>query len=544
MTSMRYPPRVPHDRLAMLQPTPHNSPNPPTLRGGRYVIAGVLGKGGHAQVYQAWDTNLRAWRAIKVLSPQFLDDDEVRTRFAQEAATMARLDHRNLVKVYDISDEGSTPHIVMELCEAGAVIDWMKKFGAVPPRTALQVIRQIALGVQSAHEDGIIHRDIKPQNVLIDQYGIAKLTDFGIARQEDSHLTRVGATMGTYAFMAPEQRHDSTQVDERADIYGLGATLFTLARVKTTTELFIAEPDDPIFGDLPEALIAFVLKACAYRPRERFQTIDAFVEAIDALLPQMPEIPADSPAIEALATPLPMRAPDTLPDLSELSQLLEALALGVPEEEEATTIAPPLDITTLGSSVRPPPTPQVQSATPAPARPAAQMPFDLMDDEEEEEAVVPVVRTSSSLARLALPLVAIGGLAGLAVVGLVVVLLHGSIVVSGAASTVRQAEKDLITNVLASRPVIPELANPDALQALYDDVRDGDAATSARSARAFADSLERSVAAKTPKGDAILLSRNILEADRKVDRADEVHAEAASTLTGSLAVMVRLAPSP
>ncbi|MCA9570884.1 MAG: serine/threonine protein kinase, partial [Myxococcales bacterium] len=553
----------------MLDTSEAPSPHLPTLDDGRYVISGVLGKGGNARVYQAWDTQLRAWRAIKVLSPEFIENVEVRARFAQESATMARLDHPNIVKVYDISDDPFTPHIVMELCEGGAIIDWMKVHGAVPPQLAIRVIGQIALAIGAAHEEGLIHRDIKPQNILIDQYGIAKLTDFGIARVEDNSLTQAGATMGTYAFMAPEQRHDSTSVDERTDIYSLGATLFTLTRVKTTTELFVAEPDDPLFDGLPEALVQFILKTCSYRPKDRPQTIQAFIEGLLEVASVLPPDPKETPPIQALAKPLPVRPPDDLPNLDQLEDLLKALALG--EESQAhTTGGSSIDSTTLGSlrTPRPPPTPPPSGSmdsdpfellrdadlpappptpTPPPPRPRAERtatpapvaaPVSVQEPEEEPAPPVVVEKAGTPWATVAALAVGVVGL-GLALSGVVVV--YGSVRVTGAQTEVRKAERELVTTVLSAAPAIPQLQDPDTLRTLYFQVQDGEPAQAARSARAFAGVVERSVATSSPQGDAILLSRNVLTAVDRVEAADAAWEAASETLPGHLAVALGLA---
>lgn len=546
----------------MLEEIPAQTRGYPTLHGGRYVISGVLGKGGNARVYQAWDTTLRAWRAIKVLSPQFLDDETVRSRFALEAATMARLDHPHLVKVYDISDDPYTPHIVMELCEGGAVIDWMKVHGAVPPQMAIKVIGQIAQAVHAAHEENIIHRDIKPQNILIDQYGMAKLTDFGIARDQDSGLTMAGATIGTYAFMAPEQRHDSTSVDIRTDIYSLGATLFTLVRVKTTTELFVAEPDDPLFDGLPEALVQFILRTCSYRPKDRYQTVDAFIDGLLEISGVLPADPPTTPPIQDLAAALPARPPDDLPDLAQLEDLLKALALngGQPHTTGGST----LDATTLGG--RPDPfavlrdyaQPDLQEA-PAPApdpyleEEATEPAFEEVQEPqnepaEVEQAIAPVqealaeVRPASN--PVAMAIAAASGLAFLLVAIFGVTAMVGSVDVNGAATDVRRAENDLVVSVLATAPAIATLDQAPALRTLYFQVQDGDPAQAARSARAFAVELERAVGSRTPKGDALLLARNVLNASENVDRADSAWAASAGSVTGSLAVAMGLAESP
>lgn len=514
--------------------TTENSTTLPTLHNGRFVISGVLGKGGNARVYTAYDTVLRAWRAVKVLSPAFIDDPEVRARFSQEAAAMARLEHPHIVKIYDISDDPYTPHIVMELCEAGAVIDWMKAHGAVPPQLALHVIRQIAVAVQHAHAFKLVHRDIKPQNILIDQYGIAKLTDFGIAQADDSQLTQAGSTIGTYAFMAPEQRHDATSVDERADVYSLGATLFTMSKVQTTTELFVAERDDAIFEGLPGPLVEFILRACAYRPRDRYQDVGELIEAIDEIKSVLPPDPEDTPPIQALARKLPARPPDDLPNLDQLEDLLKALALSDTQNTGSgfqTTLGnQPAAHSYIHESDTAPSTRHAIPATPPPAPSVSQ------DDT--------VSARRSAAGKIALASAGGIGILGLVVAAAVVALVHGSMVVSGARTQVRQAERDLVTSVLAAAPAIDRLHDPATLHRLYDQVQSAGPDQAARNARAFADSLERSIGESTPEGDAILLSRNVLQADQRLDAADAEWNSAAGTLTGRIALMLGLTKGP
>jgi serine/threonine protein kinase len=171
---------------------------------GRYIVTRLLGKGAHARVYLAHDSRLKQWRAVKVLASNHIDDDHVRSRFEAEAEVMAKLSHQNLMRVIDIDRDGKVPFMVMELARGGAVLDWCKRHGALPPRLALRVAMQCAEGLHHAHEQGVVHRDVKPHNILVREEDRVVLTDFGIARIDDGlHLTAAGSAMGTFVFMAP-----------------------------------------------------------------------------------------------------------------------------------------------------------------------------------------------------------------------------------------------------------------------------------------------------------------------------------------------------
>ena len=203
--------------------------NSPTLGNGRYRLATKLGEGGMAVVYRAWDTRDCEWRAIKVLLPEYAQRAKLRIRFANEAQTMLKLNHRHLVTVYDVGMNEALPFIVMEIADGGCVIDWVDAHGPMPSKMAVDVMMQVCKGVGAAHAMGVVHRDIKPHNILITRRGVCRVTDFGIAQIEDAGgMTKTGSVMGTLGYMAPEQRTDAKNVDVRADVYGLGATLYKL----------------------------------------------------------------------------------------------------------------------------------------------------------------------------------------------------------------------------------------------------------------------------------------------------------------------------
>ena len=189
---------------------------PRALANGRYLLVSQLGEGGMATVYRAFDQRLQVWRAIKILAPQYASKPKLRSRFETEAQTMALLEHPNIVRVYDVGHDGPYAYIVMELLEGGSLVDWLEAHGAMPPPMAIEVTLQLCAGIQSAHDKGVVHRDIKPHNVMITADGSCRVTDFGIARVSDrTHdgMTRTGAVMGTWGYMAPEQRTDAKHVD-------------------------------------------------------------------------------------------------------------------------------------------------------------------------------------------------------------------------------------------------------------------------------------------------------------------------------------------
>lgn len=325
-----------------------NLSKPPKLH-GRYLICRLLGKGAQARVYLAYDTRLRQWRAAKVLAPNFLDDEHVRARFEQEARAMAKLSHPSLLRVVDIDQDGRTPFMIMELARGGAVTDWIKRHGPVPPVLACRVTQRACDGLGHAHMTGVIHRDVKPHNLLIREDGSVVLTDFGIAHVEEDehHLTATGTIMGTFAFMAPEQRSDAKSVDARADVYSLGATLYTMLTGRTSPELFFAESRDNLLDGVPEALRPIILTACRYEREQRFANMADFHAAIERKIQKLPKDPG-SPHLATALLSLPDAPPQWLEPDSGVEELSKAL---LAEVEELPTVVPSAlrdDYTTSG----------------------------------------------------------------------------------------------------------------------------------------------------------------------------------------------------
>jgi len=195
-----------------------------TLAGGRYRIERELGRGGMAGVYLARDEELHRPVAVKVLAEHLGDDETFRTRFLREARLAGRLSHPNIVQVYDAGETDGRPFIVMEYVPGGTLAEC----GRLPPQRAVELGLQACAGLQHAHDAGLVHRDVKPGNLLLREDGVLKIADFGIARAaETTRHTQVGTILGTAAYLAPEQiaGEDATRA---SDIYSLGSVLYEL----------------------------------------------------------------------------------------------------------------------------------------------------------------------------------------------------------------------------------------------------------------------------------------------------------------------------
>jgi serine/threonine protein kinase len=196
-----------------------------SLIGDRYELDERLGHGGMATVYRAHDRKLDREVAIKLLADNFAGDEEVRRRFSREARLAAKLDHPNVIQVFDVGEEDERPYIVMEYVEGGTVGDRLqRRRRSLATSEALQILAQLCDGLGHAHAKKLVHRDIKPQNLLLrESDGCLKITDFGIARaaEETTRLTRPGKVIGTDRYMAPEQLADG-KITPAADVYACG----------------------------------------------------------------------------------------------------------------------------------------------------------------------------------------------------------------------------------------------------------------------------------------------------------------------------------
>jgi len=315
---------------------------------GRYHILEQLGQGGMATVYKAYDTRLEREVAIKVIRTDAFPPavlDRVLKRFEREARSLARLSDPYIVKVYDFGEYEGSPYLLMELHKGGTLKERLGK--PINSREAAELLLPVAKALAYAHAHGVLHRDVKPSNILINERGEAVLTDFGIAKllegEEGHTLTGTGVGIGTPEYMAPEQGLGS-QIDGRADIYSLGVVFYELLtgkkpfQAETPLAVLFKQMNDPLprpkqfIPDLPDEVERVIFKALAKKPEDRYETMAAFAAALEGLVhvqpvsapvPQLHEqkIASKIPELEHLPLHIPVQPsePETV-DMLEPQQ--------------------------------------------------------------------------------------------------------------------------------------------------------------------------------------------------------------------------------
>ncbi|HEY8375673.1 MAG TPA: serine/threonine-protein kinase [Nannocystis sp.] len=194
---------------------------------GPYKVKGLVGKGAMGEVYEGIDAGLNRRVAIKILGKKHRESEEFKTRFLREGKALAQMNHPNVVGVYFIGEHEDRPFLAMEFLDGEDIGAMLKRRGALHPGDAAEVIRQAAIGLAETQRVGVVHRDVKPSNLVVTSSGIVKVTDFGLAKalQEDLSITATGVFVGTPDYLAPEQAMGK-EVDARADVYALGCSLF------------------------------------------------------------------------------------------------------------------------------------------------------------------------------------------------------------------------------------------------------------------------------------------------------------------------------
>lgn len=284
---------------------------------GRYVLRGELGRGGMATVYRGFDTVLEVERAIKLLHRKAMAAPNVRKRFLDEARTMARLRHPNLVPVHDLGLHDDRAFLVMELIDGGATSDRLKADGPFPVREAVRIVLDVLDGLTVAHDAGVVHRDVKPQNIILDRSGKAHLTDFGIARAaaREHDYTRTGARLGTLTYMPPEQRADPRQATPASDVFAMGATLYALVVARRPVDLYVAENLESRVTDLPAELADVLRGACAYEAAQRYPSAREMADALRAIQADLPDVTIRRSSRRPAPAPEPAPAPAPEPDV-------------------------------------------------------------------------------------------------------------------------------------------------------------------------------------------------------------------------------------
>ncbi len=278
----------------MASPDPTSADIAPPLQGGRLHLIRVLGEGGVGTVYLARDDHLGVLRAVKVLSQERCRFEAQRRRFDDEARIQATLQHPNVVHVFEILEEEDRVCFVMEWVPGGSLWERIQTSGPLTPREAASAMTGVLSALEAAHALGIVHRDIKPHNILLAPGNVPKLADFGVAHHSldgAADLTRTGVVMGTWSFMAPEQRASSRRVDPRSDVYAAGSTLYTLLTRRMEQNLFDLDAKDPAFAGIPPPLAAIVVKATRYAREDRYPSASAMRADLEALLGEMPAEP-------------------------------------------------------------------------------------------------------------------------------------------------------------------------------------------------------------------------------------------------------------
>jgi serine/threonine protein kinase len=280
------------------------SPMQGAVISNRYELEGRLGSGGMSSVYEATDRVLERTVAVKVLAEHLSDDEKFIARFRREALAVAKLIHPNIVQVYDTGVDEGRHYIVMEYVEGRSCAQLLQRRGRLDPRTAAEIGTQACAGLEYAHRQGIIHRDVKPGNLMViggpaagrdgagDGEMTIKLTDFGIARAaEQTRLTQVGSVVGTAAYLAPEQTRGE-EAAPASDVYALGVVIYQLLTGRlpyegsTLAELAIRrENETPLAPDsyddsIPETLSAAVLRALESDPGRRYGSARSLAEAL------------------------------------------------------------------------------------------------------------------------------------------------------------------------------------------------------------------------------------------------------------------------
>jgi serine/threonine protein kinase len=271
-----------------------------TTFANRYEIIEVLGKGGMGKVYKALDKEINEEVAIKFLKPEIAEDERTIERFRNELKIARRIAHKNVCKMYHLAKEEKTPYITMEYVSGVSLKDFIQKSGKLQEEEAIDIAQQICRGLLEAHELGVVHRDLKPQNIMIDAKGGIKIMDFGIARSLMAKgVTQTGMIIGTPEYMSPEQA-EGREANQHSDIYSLGVILYEMVTgavpfggdsalsvaVKHKTE--IAPDPRALNEEVTESMSAVILKCMEKESEKRYQSAEELLSELNKIKKDIP----------------------------------------------------------------------------------------------------------------------------------------------------------------------------------------------------------------------------------------------------------------
>jgi len=303
---------------------------------GRYEILSRIGDGGMAVVYKARDLILERYCAVKMLRHEFVNDEAFIRRFRREAESVASLSHENIVNIYDIGEEDDLYYIVMEYVDGITLKSFIKQYAPIAPREAVYILKQIAAAIEHAHQYGIVHRDIKPQNILIDEHEHVKVTDFGIAQPLTSAtITYTSSIIGSAHYLSPEQAKGG-KATVKSDIYAFGIVMYEMltgqlpfpgdspvtVALKHLNEMYTMPTE--LNPAIPQSLENIIIRALAKDPAKRYDTIgDVYDDLVTALNPERINEPRislmDEPDDEETTRVIPALGLKEKPPLTETS---------------------------------------------------------------------------------------------------------------------------------------------------------------------------------------------------------------------------------